>query len=703
MEDSEIISRVVSGNTRAYDHLVDRYYQMVYAVAYRMTGNAVDADELSHDAFVDAYLKIHQLKQPERFGGWLRTLTLNLGRMWIRRRRVLQTLPLDEGLLTVHEDKDHTFEHMYFGMLCLSAAHRMILALHYFEGLSYIDIACFLGVPKGTVMSRLSRARKLLKEELDTMSGSDDFHDVADLRFKEEIQSEVALLLSMRGIKSGVGTRLNAVFENAPERFSRLLDATESDSLWHNIAVIMPRLGSHAFEVIFTEAFSPNEQRAEHAQAVLREYITRCVPDAVPGADQEMASIDVYILVDQLMKSNIDNRRQLDVLWLCAECSKNKPTLALLVSLMVCLSGSFKLLWDSYTSKQGASTWVRHALTRYGNLFLQKISVLLLSDEVESIHLGLVGLETIAKSTKHDWIIGASSTKIANERRIADRYPAIFQDELDEELMVSMVRRVAEISTHSDAFLRGLSIRVLSALNAEQCIPQIREGLRDDVVSVRLIAIHAVAEMDDTSCAEILMKVSTDGLSEERVASIDALGQMSLVEAVPHLISLTTDVDGAVRASAIASLGAMNHPEAKDALKELMASGEPQSMKLAAKAFYGGVVTKIVEPTDLQRRLAEKRRKTPKPISYLSLDAAIRFALTENRPYDERELTERIACICEDYCGVRRYLVDFRLMTRVDAIYQFTSIGELVWNVEHSIIDGMKKRIPVKSGGSGES
>ena len=62
--------------------------------------------------------------------------------------------------------------------------------------------------------------------------------------------------------------------------------------------------------------------------------------------------------------------------------------------------------------------------------------------------------------------------------------------------------------------------------------------------------------------------------------------------------------------------------------------------------------------------------------------------LRNSRRYEERELTERIACICEDYCATRRYLIERKLMTRANGVYTFTTLGETVWKVEHLIMKG---------------
>lgn len=88
MTDRFYVVRAQAGDHTAYTALVAAYRQMVYGVCYRVAGNADDADDLAHEAFVEAFLKLDQLRNPDSFGPWLRTLALNLCRMWLRGRKL---------------------------------------------------------------------------------------------------------------------------------------------------------------------------------------------------------------------------------------------------------------------------------------------------------------------------------------------------------------------------------------------------------------------------------------------------------------------------------------------------------------------------------------------------------------------------------------------------------------------------------------
>lgn len=83
----ETLGRVLAaqgGDPDAFGDPVRRYHAFIYRLCYRMTGGAADAEDLAQETFVEAYLKLGQLRDPERFGGWMRTLALNLCRVGYR-------------------------------------------------------------------------------------------------------------------------------------------------------------------------------------------------------------------------------------------------------------------------------------------------------------------------------------------------------------------------------------------------------------------------------------------------------------------------------------------------------------------------------------------------------------------------------------------------------------------------------------------
>ena len=85
--DEILVRKTLSGDKDAFSKLVEKYSSAVYGQAYHLVGNFADAQDLAQEAFITAYLKIHQLKDYTRFAHWLRTITVNTCKMWLRKRR----------------------------------------------------------------------------------------------------------------------------------------------------------------------------------------------------------------------------------------------------------------------------------------------------------------------------------------------------------------------------------------------------------------------------------------------------------------------------------------------------------------------------------------------------------------------------------------------------------------------------------------
>ena len=165
MEDSKLVQAILSGDQELFGMLMDRHRPMVHRLCFQMVADGFAAEELAHDAFVEAYLRLDQLRDPAKFRFWLKQIALNLCRMWFRKRKLQMVELSEESQEMVEEEESDEDIHvqMAAGLSLLSAPHRLVLVLHYLERLSYDDIAGFLDIPIGTVTSRLHRARAVLK------------------------------------------------------------------------------------------------------------------------------------------------------------------------------------------------------------------------------------------------------------------------------------------------------------------------------------------------------------------------------------------------------------------------------------------------------------------------------------------------------------------------------------------------------------
>ena len=181
-DDDGLIRAAQGGDQAAFGELVRRYQRAVYRVAYGLTRNPSDADDLAQEAFVRAYQAIGRFRVGEPVFPWLARIVTNLAfSLFRRRRRRPETAlePLVEAGRQWGVDDDPADQaagrererQLQAAFAELKADHQAILTLRIVEELSYEQIADTLRVPVGTVMSRLSRARAELKARLRARSG----------------------------------------------------------------------------------------------------------------------------------------------------------------------------------------------------------------------------------------------------------------------------------------------------------------------------------------------------------------------------------------------------------------------------------------------------------------------------------------------------------------------------------------------------
>ena len=179
-DDRRLIAEVLAGTTAAFGELVTRYQDRLFNVAYRVLDNADDAADVVQDVFVNAYQSLKAFKGDSELFTWLYRIAFNTAISFKRRRRGVVRIdghgddggldPEDRSLDTAPEaGMERTEDEKVLGeaMAKLSAEHRTVLVLKDIDGLKYEEIADVMGVPIGTVRSRLHRARMELKSLLD--------------------------------------------------------------------------------------------------------------------------------------------------------------------------------------------------------------------------------------------------------------------------------------------------------------------------------------------------------------------------------------------------------------------------------------------------------------------------------------------------------------------------------------------------------
>lgn len=185
--DRLLVDRFKSGDQSAFDELVSRYWDRIFAMVNQLLRNQQDAEEVTQDAFIRAHRGLGNFRGDSAFSTWLYQIATNLARnrywYWWRRKRD-QSISFDQPVgrenemtlaelipaeLETPEDATVTQEFVNRVAECmdmLNEKHREILILRNVQNLSYEEIAEILGISVGTVKSRIARARDSLREKM---------------------------------------------------------------------------------------------------------------------------------------------------------------------------------------------------------------------------------------------------------------------------------------------------------------------------------------------------------------------------------------------------------------------------------------------------------------------------------------------------------------------------------------------------------
>ena len=183
----EVIESCKAGNEKAFAEIVFHYQKKVFNIAYRMLGNFEEAKDLAQEVFISVFESIKDLKEEIKFDAWLTQITLNHCRnrwKYLKRRQYFNSESLDDPIETEDgnipkaivdpSDSPETLyekksiqEFIQRGLLELKEDQRELLVLRDLQGFSYGEMGELLGLPEGTIKSKLHRARMELKEVLE--------------------------------------------------------------------------------------------------------------------------------------------------------------------------------------------------------------------------------------------------------------------------------------------------------------------------------------------------------------------------------------------------------------------------------------------------------------------------------------------------------------------------------------------------------
>lgn len=184
VEDRQLVRRAQDGDLSAFDELICRYQERVYATIYHMTSNHEDANDLTQETFVKAYKALNSFKGDSGFFTWIYRIAVNKTINFLKQRKNRQNgfslndldfnAEHDPDLVSLVSEKNprrdndlaELQEKLNEAMQKLSDVHRLVVTLHDVQGLSHEEIGKIMDCNPGTVRSRLFYARQQLQGSL---------------------------------------------------------------------------------------------------------------------------------------------------------------------------------------------------------------------------------------------------------------------------------------------------------------------------------------------------------------------------------------------------------------------------------------------------------------------------------------------------------------------------------------------------------
>ncbi|MEE2713936.1 MAG: sigma-70 family RNA polymerase sigma factor [Planctomycetota bacterium] len=175
--DRELLLRSQNGDQESFRRLVEMYTPRVYGLVRNLVRSQTEAEDVTQEVFFKVYRKLDTFREDSAFYTWLYRVAVNAATDWLKKKRQDRALQLDDfGAMSLADDADGPDQNVRtkdlrkevrMAMGELSEKFRTILVLRELEGLQYEEISAVLQISKGTVESRIFRARAKLKIELE--------------------------------------------------------------------------------------------------------------------------------------------------------------------------------------------------------------------------------------------------------------------------------------------------------------------------------------------------------------------------------------------------------------------------------------------------------------------------------------------------------------------------------------------------------
>ena len=172
-DDLQLIEQFKNNSKSAFEKLYIRYASKMKGVAYRYTGNRMEAEDVLHDAFIKVYEKINSLKDNSLFEGWLRRIVVNQALDFLKAKKKLKEISDESVQLNANSESDErspyegiSSRELMASLELLPLGYKTIFNLCVIDGFQHKEVAQQLGISEGTSKSQLAKAKSFLRNVL---------------------------------------------------------------------------------------------------------------------------------------------------------------------------------------------------------------------------------------------------------------------------------------------------------------------------------------------------------------------------------------------------------------------------------------------------------------------------------------------------------------------------------------------------------
>jgi RNA polymerase sigma factor (sigma-70 family) len=161
-----LIEECKKGNSKSQFGLYNLYSKAMYNLAYRMTNNREDAEDILQETFVECFRNLESFRFESTFGAWLKTILINKSINHLRKKKINLEFRdnLPDSYVEEENEPKYDTKKVYQGIETLPDGYRIILTLYLLEGYDHTEIAQILGITESTSKSQYSRAKVKLRK-----------------------------------------------------------------------------------------------------------------------------------------------------------------------------------------------------------------------------------------------------------------------------------------------------------------------------------------------------------------------------------------------------------------------------------------------------------------------------------------------------------------------------------------------------------